>query len=125
MWRQFNNNPVGRSVGDCAIRALSVALDITWEDAFALAAANGFAMGDLPSSNSVWGAVLRQNGFNRYNLPETCPACYTFGDFADDHPQGTFVLGTGTHVATVKDGVILDAWNSENEPVSFVWYRKD
>lgn len=125
MWRQFNNNPVGRSVGDCAIRALSVALGITWEDAFALAAANGFAMGDLPSSNSVWGAVLRQNGFNRYNLPETCPACYTFGDFAADHPQGTFVLGTGTHVATVKDGVILDAWNSENEPVSFVWYRKD
>lgn len=125
MWKRFINNPVGRSVGDCAIRALSVALDITWEDAFALAAANGFAMGDLPSSNSVWGAVLRQNGFNRYNLPETCPACYTFGDFATDHPQGTFVLGTGTHVATVRDGVLLDAWNSENEPVSFVWYRKD
>ena len=125
MWRQFNNNPVGRSVGDCAIRALSVALDITWEDAFALAAANGFAMGDMPSGNSVWGAVLRQHGFYRYNLPETCPACYTFGDFAANHPQGTFVLCTGTHVATVKDGIILDAWNSENEPVSFVWYRKD
>lgn len=125
MWRQFINNPVGRSVGDCAIRALSAALDVTWEDAFAMAAANGFAMGDMPSGNSVWGAVLRQHGFYRYNLPETCPACYTFGDFAADHPQGTFVLGTGTHVATVKDGVILDAWNSENEPVSFVWYRKE
>lgn len=125
MWRQFNNNPVGRSVGDCAVRALSVALDVPWEDAYAMMAANGFAMGDMPSSNSVWGAVLRQHGFYRYNLPETCPACYTFGDFAADHPQGTFVLGTGTHVATVRDGVLLDAWNSENEPVSFVWYRKD
>ena len=98
---------------------------VPWEDAYAMMAANGFSMGDMPSSNSVWGAVLRQHGFYRYNLPETCPACYTFGDFATDHPQGTFVLGTGTHVATVRDGVLLDAWNSENETVSFVWYRKD
>lgn len=31
MWKQFNNNPVGRvSVGDCVVRAASVALDITW-----------------------------------------------------------------------------------------------
>lgn len=29
MWKQFNNNPVGRSVGDCAVRAASVALDKT------------------------------------------------------------------------------------------------
>ena len=125
MWRQFNPNPVGRAVGDCAIRAVAAALDISWEDAYALIAANGFAMGDMPSSNSVWGAVLRQHGFYRYNLPETCPACYTFADFAADHPKGVFVLGTGTHVATVRDGILYDAWNSQKEPIDFVWYRKD
>lgn len=70
-----------------------------------MAAANGFAMGDMPSGNSVWGSVLRQHGFYRYNLPETCPACYTFGDFAADHPQGTFVLGTGTHVVAMAEYV--------------------
>lgn len=123
MWRYFNNNPVGRSVGDCAIRALSVVLDLTWEETFALVAAAAFGMGDMPSSNSVWGAVLRQNGFYKTVLPNTCPDCYTFADFAADHPTGTFVLGTGTHVAAVRDGDLIDAWDSSNEVPAFVWYK--
>lgn len=125
MWKQFNPNPTGRYVGDCAVRAVSAALGVDWETAYALLAANGFAMGDMPSSNSVWGAVLRQHGFYRFNLPETCPACYTFGDFARDNQRGVFVVGTGTHVATIIDGNIMDVWDSSGEPVAFVWYRKD
>jgi hypothetical protein len=125
MWQKFNNNPTGRAVGDCAVRALSVALDTDWETAYSMAAVNGFLMGDMPSSNSVWGAVLRQHGFYRYNLPDACPDCYTFEDFAADNPDGVFVLGTGTHVATVKDGILYDAWDSSNEPVAYAWYRKD
>lgn len=121
----YNENPTGRSVGDCAVRAVSIALGVDWETAYTLMAVAGFNMGDMPSSNSVWGAVLRQHGFYRYNLPENCPDCYTFEDFAADHPQGVFVLGTGTHVATVKDGILYDAWNSSNEPVAYAWYRKD
>ena len=85
----------------------------------------GFNMGDMPSSNSVWGAVLRQHGFYRFNVPDACPDCYTFGDFAKDNPNGVFVVGTGTHVATIIDGKLMDAWDSSNEPVAFVWHRKD
>lgn len=125
MWKQFNDNPTGRSVGDCAVRAVSVALGVDWETAYSLIAANGFAMGDMPSSDSVWGAVLRQNGFYRKSIPNTCPDCYTFADFVEDNPRGVFVLGTGKHVATIIDGVIYDAWNSSNEIPQFVWYRKE
>ena len=125
MWQELNNNPAGRRVGDCAVRAVSVALNISWEDAYALITAAGFAMGDMPSSNSVWGAVLRQHGFSRMNLPDECPDCYTAEDFARDHPRGIYVLGFGNHVATVRDGIIYDAWNSSNEIPQYVWYRKD
>ena len=125
MWQEFNENPAGRRVGDCAVRAVSVALNISWEDAYALIAAAGFAMGDMPSSNSVWGAVLRQHGFSRMNLPDECPDCYTAEDFVRDHPSGIYVLGFGKHVATVRDGIIYDAWNSSNEIPQYVWYRKD
>ena len=125
LWIEYNPNPAGRIVGDCAVRAVSAVLGIDWETAYAMLSVNGFAMGDLQNSNSVIGSVLRQHGFYRYNLPETCPACYTFGDFAKDHPRGIFVLGTGTHVAAVIDGSVMDSWNSLNEPVAFVWYRKD
>lgn len=125
MWKYFLNNPTGRAVGDCAVRALSVALDTDWETAYSMAAVNGFLMGDMPSSNSVWGAVLRQHGFYRASIPDSCPDCYTFEDFAADNPDGVFVIGTGTHVATIKDGVIYDAWDSSSEIPAFVWYKKE
>ena len=125
MWIEFNNNPTARRVGDCAVRAVSVALDTDWESAYVRIAAAGFAMGDMPSSDSVWGAVLRQNGFYREAIPNTCPDCYTAADFCEDHQSGTFVLAFGGHVATVKDGNLYDSWNSENEVPQYFWFRKD
>lgn len=46
MYINYNPNPAGRTVGDCAIRALAKALDITWEDAYILAVTNGYKMAD-------------------------------------------------------------------------------
>lgn len=125
MWKLFNNNPTGRTVGDCAVRAVSKALDISWEAAYIMIASNGFSMGDMPSSDSVWGSVLRQNGFYRKAIPNTCPDCYTAEDFAQDNPIGTFVLGFGGHVATIVDGYLYDSWDSSREIPIYVWFRKD
>lgn len=124
-WQMFSNNPTGRNVGDCAVRAVSLALDTDWETAYALIAMNGYLMGDMPSSDSVWGAVLRQHGFYRDAIPNTCPDCYTADDFCRDHPQGTFVLAFGGHVATVRDGRLLDSWDSSREIPQFYWYKKE
>ena len=99
MYREYNPNPVSRRVGDCAVRAIAKALDTDWETAYIMLVTNGFAMGDMPSSDSVWGATLRQHGFYRESLPNDCPDCYTAEDFMSDHPNGTYVLGFGGHVA--------------------------
>lgn len=124
MWTRFNNNPAGRTVGDCAVRAVSVALGVDWETAYTLIAAAGYNMADMPSSDSVWGAVLRQNGFYRRTIPDSCPDCYTAEDFARDNPNGVYVLGFGGHVATVKDGTLYDSWDSSQEIPVYVWYQK-
>lgn len=121
----YNPNPSGRTVGDCAIRAVAKALDINWEKAYSLVTANGFLMNDMPSSDSVWGSVLRQNGFYRQAIPNTCPDCYTASDFCRDNPVGTFVLGFGGHTAAVKDGNLYDSWDSSREIPVYVWYRKE
>ena len=125
MWREYNPNPTGRKVGDCAIRAVAKALDTDWETAYAMITINGFNMGDMPSSDSVWGAVLRQKGFYRNAIPNTCPDCYTAEQFAKDHPEGVFVLGFGGHVATVKDGDLYDSWDSSQASPQFFWYKKE
>lgn len=125
MWIQYNPNPTGRNVGDCAVRAVSVALGLDWKAAYDLIADAGYSMGDMPSSDSVWGAVLRQHGFYRKAIPNTCPDCYTAEDFSHDHPRGVYVLGFGGHVATIVDGNLYDSWDSSNEIPVYYWYRKD
>ena len=122
-WRKYNPNPVQRSVGDCAVRAVAAALGVDWETAYAMIAENGFRMADMPSSNSVWGSVLRQHGFRRYAVPNTCPDCYTMEQFAEDHPEGIYVVGTGNHVATIRDGMVWDSWNSLKELPQFYWTK--
>ena len=123
MYRYFNPNPVGRSVGDCTVRALAKALDISWEEAYTKLATNGYKMGDMPSSDSVLGSILRQNGFYREGLPNFCPDCYTAEDFCRDNPIGIYVLGFGGHVACVVDGCLYDSWDSSQEVPQYFWSR--
>ena len=124
MFEYYNPNPTKKVVGDCAVRAIAKALGVDWGDAYAKIIVNGFRLGDMPSSDSVWGAVLRQNGFIKETLPNTCPDCYTAEQFCEDHPHGTYVLGFGGHVATVEDGTIFDSWNSSQEIPIYYWRKK-
>ena len=123
MYIYFQNNPTGRNVGDCSVRAISKALGISWEAAYLKLATNGLLMGDMPSSDGVWGSVLRQNGFTRSAIPNSCPDCYTAEEFCKEYPTGTYVLGFGGHVATVVDGDLFDSWDSSQEIPQFYWHE--
>lgn len=119
----FNPNPLGKSVGDCVIRALAVALNRPWEYVYLALTVQGFMMGDWGNSNGVWGTYLKNKGFKKYLIPDTCPECYTVKDFCFDHPSGIFVLGIGDHVVTVKEGDYYDAWDSGDEVPLYYYAR--
>lgn len=125
MWVQYEPNPATTGAADCAVRAVAKALDTDWETAYVMLSLNGFLMGDVMNANHVIGSVLHQNGFVRSIIPNTCPDCYTVADFIADHPQGTFVLGFGDHVATVQDGSLFDSWDSSQRIPIYFWERKD
>lgn len=126
MWEYFNPNPVAAREEDCAVRSVSAALDISWDEAFDLIAHNAKQMGAMMHRDAAWGSVLRQNGFKRAIIPNSCPDCYTAEDFCRDNPHGTYVLGFGTHTACVVDGgILLDTWDSSDEVPIYVWYRNN
>ena len=124
MYSYFNPNPQGNKVGDCVIRAIAKALDMSWEDVYLELTIQGYMMGDLLSSNGVWDAYLKGKGFVREIIPFECPDCYGLLEFANEHSEGTYVVGTGSHAICVRDGVIYDAWNSSNE-IPIYYYRKE
>ena len=121
----YNPNPIGRFTNDCTVRAIAKALDIDWDSASVLLCNSAIKMGDIESSNQVFAAVLRQNGFYRAVIDNECPDCYTAEDFCNEHFKGTYILSFGDHVCTVVDGIIFDTWDSSAErPISY-WYKND
>ena len=125
MWQQFNVNPKYQHVGDCVIRAISFALNQEWDKTYIGIAAKGLAMKDMPSSNNVWAAYLKEKGWVREALPDTCPECYTISDFASDHNQGVFIVAAQSHVVAVRDGDYFDTWDSGAEPAIYYWHKKE
>ena len=124
MFIEFNNNPVGRRVGDCAVRAVSKALGLTWEAAYISLALNGLQMGDVMNADSVWGATLRQNGYERRTISNTCPDCYDIKEFCKEFPTGIYVVCTGGHVVTCIDGNYFDSWDSGEEHPQYYWTKE-
>ena len=126
MFRYYNPNPLQKkNIGDCTVRAISKALNTSWDSAYIDLASQAFFLKDMPSSNSIVNSYLHSKGFRRYAISNLCPDCYSFKDFANDHPKGTYILGTGSHVACVKDGVLFDSWDSSMEVPIFYWKKEE
>lgn len=127
MYIYYNPNPGGRHTGDCVARAIAKALDLPWLTVYDILTAHGRDMFDWPDNNLVWRSFLKQAGFRRRVVPDTCPDCYTVADFAVDHPEGTYILATGyhsvsgDHVVTVVNGDWYDSWDSGNEIPLYYW----
>ena len=120
-----NPNPDNNVTGDCVIRAISIATNKSWDDVFVELALKSFDMKDMPSTNRVWASYLHDLGYTRHIIQDTCPDCYSVEDFTKDFPEGTYILSTGTHVVTVKNGNYYDTWNSGRETVICYWNKEN
>lgn len=125
MFTKYNPNPYGARVGDCTVRAITKATGDKWETVYLHLCMYGFMLGDMPTANAVWGAYLKDKGWKRHFVPDSCPNCYTVGNFAEDHPQGTFIVCPSGHVVCVHQGQVFDSWDSSQELVVYFWSKGD
>lgn len=110
--------------GDCSIRGVANALEISWEEAYKKLAEKGLEMYDLMSSGEVIRAVLWENGF-QYDGGRGGMGCgyaaENVGMFADKNRKGTFVIECGgDHLTVVKNGKILDEYDCSRYRVDCV-----
>ena len=121
----FNPNPRKKLVGDCVIRAISKLTEQGWDDVYLGVVLQGYSLSDMPSANYVWESYLKDIGYVKTLLPDTCPNCYTVLDFCRDYPHGRYLVATGSHVVAVIDGDYYDSWDSGREPITEYWRKKD
>lgn len=124
MFIRFNANPTGKNTNDCTVRAISTVMSKSWRAVYKGLTDIGYELYDMPSSNDIWPIYMRREGYKRHFLPNTCPDCYTVRDFCADHPYGTYLLGTGSHVIAVIHGDFLDTWDSGDKQVIWYWEKE-
>ena len=120
----FNPNPDGKLVDDCVIRALSIVLDMDWEEVHAKLSVISLMYHDMMNSNYVWERMLDEYGFRRHIIPNTCPSCYTVRQFASDNPEGVYLLATGQHVVAVINGDYYDTFDSGDYVPIYYWQKE-
>lgn len=125
MFRKFNPNPAGKSVGDCTVRAISAATGKSWYEVYTGLSVEGLVLSDMPSANAVWGAYLKKLGYRRQTMPDTCTDCYSVKEFAAEHPKGVYILALSGHVVCLIDGDWYDTWDSGAETPLYYWERTD
>ena len=123
MYIYANPNPCRREEPDCVVRAVCLATGQDWDDVHWDLCILSHYECTMPSVNWLWDLYLRKCGFEKFLLPDACPKCVTVREFAKRYPEGTYVIGTGSHAVCVRDGNWLDIFDSCDEVPTY-FYRK-
>lgn len=124
MYINYNPNPYGSRTGDCVIRSVAKATGQDWGKAYIDLCLEGLLIGDLPSSNAVWGSYLAKRGYEKNVVPVKVGGT-TIKEFLSDHNHGTYVMCTGTHAVCAIDGNHYDSWDSSDEVVLYYFVKKE
>lgn len=123
-FKEYNANSRNKDVGDCVKRSISLALGIDYDDlSKELNKIRKEKNLEAYNQPGVYKTYLRNLGyvFKKYdNITES--------EFADNHPQGTYLLlvgpeklvtqGYSNHLVCILDGDIYDSWNSSDDIIS-------
>ena len=102
--------------GDCQIRSLSKALDVTWLEAFDLIMPlcrryQVPCIFDLP--NKIEQEAMKELGFEYQGVSNKRGTKRPTVDvFAKEHPTGTYIVNVANHEVAVVDGIYYDTWDS-------------
>ena len=115
MYKFYNANARGNFVNDCTIRAISVVEGKSWDETYTelsiIAQRNGIILDDV---NFI--EPLLDSRYNRVCYDEVY-----VGEFAEEHPKGTFLITMKGHITCCIDGVIYDTFDCRDRQVEDVW----
>lgn len=111
-YEYFNANPHGRITGDCVFRAISLALDIPYNEVVMEMAKvmckTGYSLVDAKG----FGKYLELKGWKKNpQLKHSDGKKYTVKDFVQTHQKGTYLINMAGHLSVIKNGKNYDIWD--------------
>lgn len=120
----FNANPTGEEVGDCSVRCVAVALNVSWLEAYDMMAAKAREMYRIMNEPPVVGAVLKDNGFKEMKVSvKKGSKRPTLMQLIKGNPNSIIVGQIASHFATARGGKVRDLWNSSERSLYRYWIK--
>ena len=115
MFIYYNANPLGRRVNDCTVRAISLATNRTWDEAYEELSKYAQEQAIMPDEVTYIDEYLEK----KYIKICGCKDNYriSVGDFVEQNPIGTYLITMNGHITCCIDGYIYDTFDPSDRLV--------
>lgn len=124
--KYFNANPKGKFAGDCVIRAISVGMGRdyyeVYKEMFELSLSIGYLLDDTQTIEKY----LAKNGWVKMPQPrKSNNTKFTGEEFVKNRIKRTMIANIGGgHMVAIKEGYIIDTWDSRYGTIGNYWIKK-
>ena len=125
----YNANAKNKFGGDCVVRAISTALNQSWEDTVREMTEVGISIGYVLNDTHTIDAYLKQKGWVKQKQPKRENGTkYTGSEFCKmQKSKGntqTFIANIGCkHIVAIVNNKVNDIWNSSHRVIGNYWIK--
>lgn len=123
----YNANPKSKKTGDCVIRAISTAIDKSWDEVLDDLTEIAHEIKSIPNDRDCYEVYLEKVGFTKCKqMRKKDNTKYIGYEFIDNFKKNDIILcHIGTHHLTViKNKKIWDTWDCGYGCVGVYWIKK-
>lgn len=116
MFQYYNNNPFGRHVNDCTVRAIALATGRSWDQTYKILSNYAREEGITFSEVEFINEYLSEKYERICQSPES--KSIIVGDFVNLQLPGRYLITMSGHITCVIDGVIFDTFDPSER---YIW----
>ena len=110
MYQYYNNNPLGRHVNDCSVRAIALATDESWDNTYKI-------LSDYARHQGIT--------FSEIEFIDENSSLFTLKDFLSLSLKGRWLITMANHITCAIDGVCYDTFDPSDRLIWCVYFVKD
>lgn len=111
-----NENPLGRRVNDCTVRAISLATGMGWDKTYQQLSEYAQELATMPD-DVVYIDGFLERSFQKIYSKNRYGGSITVEQFVKENPKGIFLITMRGHITCCIDGCIYDTFNPKDRVV--------
>ena len=124
-FRYYNANPKNKHTTDCVVRAICTELNQSYEQTAKELTDLWLKTGNHISDVKCYGKYLESKGYIKNKQPrKTNNRKYTGTEFVQVFKDVCVAHIGGHHMVCIKDGKVLDTWNSTRGSIGNYWTKQ-